>query len=113
MMAGISSCYYDNREELFVYVDSPPCEFTTISFTTDIVPILDQHCVSCHRPADQQGGIDLVGHNEAVKYAKDGSLFGSVNHNAGYVPMPFGTPQISPCDIQKLKAWIDTGALNN
>ncbi len=113
LFLALSSCYYDNKEDLFVYLDDQPCEFTTISFTTDIVPILDQYCVSCHRPADQQGGINLVGYQQAVKYAKDGSLYGSANHAAGYVPMPVGTRKIPSCDIQKLKAWIDSGAQNN
>lgn len=113
LIFGLSSCYYDNKEALFVYLDSQPCEFTTVSFNTDIVPILDQYCVSCHRPGDQQGGIDLVGYDQAVRYAKDGSLYGSTNHAAGYVPMPLGTRKIPSCDIQQLKAWIDSGAQNN
>lgn len=113
LLISLSSCYYDSREDLFVYLDSQPCEFTSVSYLDDIVPVLDQYCISCHRPADQQGGIDLVGHNQVVKYAKDGSLYGSTNHAAAYVPMPLGSRKIPSCDIQKMKAWIDSGALNN
>ena len=113
LVSSVSSCYYDNREDLFVYLDSQPCEFTTVSYLDDIVPVLDQYCVSCHRPGDLQGGIDLVGYDQANKYARDGSLYGSTNHASGYVPMPLGSRKIPSCDIQKLKAWIDSGALNN
>ncbi|NLX98993.1 MAG: discoidin domain-containing protein [Rhodopirellula sp.] len=32
-----------------------------IHYVTDVQPILDKHCVSCHRPEKQEGGLDLSG----------------------------------------------------
>ncbi len=32
-----------------------------IHYVTDVQPIFDRHCVSCHRPDKQDGGLDLSG----------------------------------------------------
>lgn len=34
---------------------------SVLDFTRDVQPILDRHCVECHRPERYDGGVDLVG----------------------------------------------------
>lgn len=88
------------------------CDTSTMSYSADIVPILS-NCLGCHSDAVQQGGVNLSTYNQAAAYANNGTLFGAVNHEPGFVPMPQGQPKLPECNILKIRAWIDQGAQNN
>ena len=104
------SCYYDSEEDLYPQVQ---CDTSNVSFANDIQPILTNSCLSCHNAFSSQGDIDLEGHAAVVKYALDGSLVGSVQHDRGYSAMPQGTSKLEICKIEKMKAWVNAGAPNN
>lgn len=104
-----TGCYYDNVEDL--YPDG--CRTNNMSYTDDIVPILNGNCLSCHNSMDEQGGVNLETYDDVIIYVEDGSLLGSVKHEDGFEPMPLVGPMISNCSISKLEAWIDQGAINN
>lgn len=107
-----SSCYYDNEETL--YPGSTNCTpVTTPSFTTDILPILNTRCNSCHAGVSPSAGIKLNTHAEVIKYVNDGSLIGSIKHNSGFSPMPKNGSKMSACQIGLIETWITQGALNN
>ena len=110
LVAGIGTgCYYDNVVDL--YPDG--CRTTNMSYTDDIVPILNGNCLSCHNSMDEQGGVNLETYDDVSIYVEDGSLLGSVKHSDGFEPMPLVGPMISDCSISKLESWIYDGALNN
>lgn len=100
------------KEELLKPVTNT-CDTTDVKYATDILPILQSNCYSCHGNGETDGGISL-GNYEGVKAkAGSGELFGAVSHAAGFSPMPEDAPKLSDCDINKIKCWIDHGALNN
>lgn len=105
------ACYYDNKEDLYVHL-GPSCAITEATYSTDILIILETHCIVCHSNADTQGGVNLEGFNKVKQYADNGSLYGSSNHDVGYAPMPPGV-KISRCELEKLKLWVDAGALDD
>jgi hypothetical protein len=45
--------------------------------------------------------------------AQSGKLLGTINHAAGFSPMPKGGAKLSSCRIATIKKWIDAGMLNN
>lgn len=78
-----------------------------VTFSNDIVPILNTHCVSCHTGSFSQGdftnysGIKPRADNGKVKqWAVDSKL------------MPPSGP-LPPSEIKKIQCWLDAGAPNN
>ena len=105
-------CYYDVQEELNP-VQTTDCDTSDISFTADILPILQSNCYTCHGEQIASGGVILEGYDNVIKVVNDGSLAGAVNHEPGYTPMPQDAAQLSDCNLLKINGWINHGAPNN
>ncbi len=109
-----SACYYDNETELYQYADLVPCDATSISYAAQVVAILNTNCNTCHSQDNPLGGnIFLANYTQVKAAVDDGSLYGSITHQATYSPMPNAAQKIADCDISQIKAWIDAGALDN
>jgi hypothetical protein len=114
----LSSCYYDNQDELHPVINLPTCDTTgTISYTGDIVPLLNTYCgttnSSCHTANHSSSSIALTDYQSVQLQVDNGKLLGSIQHQPGYVPMPFQTAALNSCDRQKIEAWVHKGSLNN
>jgi len=103
----------------------------TVSFATDVQPIFNRWCVSCH---GADGGLSLgatVSYNNLVNkpshyffpndeiiprvrpFSPDSSvLYGKVSSTQYGQRMPPGT-QITPSEIEKIRVWIVEGAKRN
>ena len=44
----IGSCYYDVEEELYPSLE---CDTADITYTADVLPIIEGNCFSCHNQA--------------------------------------------------------------
>jgi mono/diheme cytochrome c family protein len=100
----------------------PPAAAGKIDFDADIKPILAAHCVKCHGPTKQKGGLRLDtgthakegGNSGAVIVAgksADSALIHAVAGIEPYQPMPPGEgKRLSDAEIGKLRTWIDQGA---
>jgi mono/diheme cytochrome c family protein len=85
-----------------------------ISYTSQVKPILDNWCNSCHGGAAQAGGGISLSTYSAVKVtANNGKLVGSVVWSGSYSAMPKDGNKLSDCNIATLKKWVDAGAPNN
>jgi len=113
-MISVISCSKQSEDRLQA-VTPTPCDTTSVSYSTDIVPILQNNCYSCHGNGNTagSGGILLDGYTNLNKWAGNGYLVGNVTHAPGYVPMPYGLPALPSCEINKIVAWVHQGALNN
>lgn len=124
MLAGsafFSSCYYDSKEELFGNVT--PCDTVAVSYTEDILPILESQCYLCHSTATAPvvgGDNDMEGYDKLMGFVVAGdpenSLFyASVAWLTGAVemPRPTGSNQLSDCELSVIRNWIIQGATNN
>ncbi len=107
-----SSCYYDKADLL--YPSSMTCDtLKTVSYLTDVVPIFQQQCNSCHSPSSPGGGIVMGNYTADKVIAQNGTLYGSIAHLSGYSSMPKGTTKLTNCQIATIKKWIDAGSPNN
>lgn len=111
-----AGCYYDNEEYLYGAGGGLNCDSVTVSFAADIVPILDgAGCIGCHNNGIQSGNISLEGHANVALYAGNlnGRLWGAVNHERNFSAMPQGGAKLPASQLDKIRCWIEKGALNN
>jgi hypothetical protein len=105
---SMTGCYYDNEEELY------SCDTTNVTYATTITGLLKNYtCLTCHVGVNPSGGFTLTEYQGVKAKVNDSTLWGAINHFDGFSPMPQGANQMSQCDINKIKAWIDAGAPNN
>lgn len=111
----MSSCYYDKEDLLYGGANSAPCTDTTgvISYTQKVVPMLQQYCYSCHTGSFPSGNQVMGTYTTDKAMAQNGKLYGTINHAAGYSPMPKGMAKMNNCQIATIKKWVDSGMLNN
>lgn len=106
------ACTYNNEEELYGNLPGT-CDTTTVSYATDILPLLQSNCYGCHSQAASMGGINLEGHSRVKLFADNGRLLGAVSHAPGFSPMPKNGSKLPACDINKIRRWINMGTPNN
>lgn len=110
---GLSGCYYDDEETLYALITPVACDTTNVTYTNDIIPILQRECYACHGSSAPGGGYTLNTYTGVSVAVNDGSLLGAVAHEAGFSKMPQGGNQLPDCEIQHIRSWINQGAPNN
>ena len=78
-----------------------------------MVPLFQQKCYGCHTGSFPSGNVLMGTYTADKAIAQKGTLYGSINHSAGFSAMPKGTPKMTICQISTIKKWIDAGLLNN
>ncbi len=112
------SCKSTNETDLYA------CDTTSVTFSNDIVPILENKCYKCHSDANASlfgDGIDLEGYDDLmnyVTYAPTGKpiVLANVQHDTSHPdhsPMPKGDDMLPQCEIDKIEAWINKGSKND
>jgi uncharacterized membrane protein len=90
----------------------------TISFSTQVWPIIQNSCLGCHNTSAASGNINLNGHTNILAVAGNvvngtSLLSGVINQKAGFKAMPpYGT-KMNVCKIRTIDLWIQQGMLNN
>jgi len=105
---ALSSCYYDNVEELYPYADAN-CDTLNVGFSSGISEIIYQSCATTNCHVAGTGRVLLTNYTE-VKATIDNGLF--VQRAIYAQDMPPQGP-LSSCNIKKITAWINNGALND
>jgi mono/diheme cytochrome c family protein len=114
MAAGVSADALDLSK-------LPPATTAPVEFARDIQPLLADHCVKCHGPEKQKGGLRLDSRAGALKGGDDGAALVPgkstesklVHLVAGLDPdtiMPPKGERLTAQQIGLLRAWIDQGA---
>lgn len=103
------------------------CAEKTLTYQTNIKPILEANCVSCHVPGNvgyDKSGLRLDNYEAMMKGTQfgpvvvPGSSVGSTLYRlvAGQadpsIRMPHGQAALSDADVATIAAWIDQGAKN-
>lgn len=91
----------------------PQCDTTGMRYGADILPIITANCYRCHGNGNAANGVNLDGYDNLKAKAISGQLIGVITHAAGYPPMPYDGGKLSDCEINKIKAWIKSGAPDN
>lgn len=109
----MSSCYYDNQEELYPAAgNTAQCDTSNVTFSAQVSGILNNNCLLCHGTGSTTG-IELNKYNVVKAYADNGKLLGVINQAPGFKPMPQGGNKLAVCDIAIITAWVNAGAINN
>ena len=110
----VISCSKSSEDKLNGNTGST-CDTVNMKYTTDVVPILQANCYSCHGEGNTagSGGISLDSYDNLKEYADNGILAGNITHAAGYVAMPYGLPKLPDCEINTILDWINRGSQNN
>lgn len=89
------------------------CDSINVTYSLTIKPMLDSYCKGCHSGASPSAGISITSYAETQSIASDGSLLGTIEHQAGFSPMPKNASKLSDCNIKQLNKWINDGMQNN
>lgn len=89
----------------------PEC-FDSVSFQTDIMPMVEQNCSTsgCH-DVSAAGGYELLTYSE-VKASAD-IMLSAMNYETGLSPMPQGAPPMDSTIIGQFNCWIKQGTPDN
>jgi len=110
-IVALAGCYYDKEQLLY---PEGGCDTTNSTFSAVVQPALQTYgCIGCHSGSAPSGNILLNTYANVKTYVQNGKLYGSITHSAGFSAMPQGGNKMSTCATNKIKAWIDAGALNN
>jgi cytochrome c553 len=115
----IVSCSKDNEQD--ITNNNPPdggggdnsCDTVNMKYTANVLPIISANCYSCHGNGNVSGGVSLGNYAGVKAQVDNGNLLHVINHDAGYPAMPQGGSKLSDCNINKIRSWINHGALNN
>lgn len=93
------------------------------SFFRDIRPLLQKQCQGCHQPAGASSGLDVTSYAAFAKGGKRGAAFTAgkpdesltIRYLAGAMKprMPLGQPEMAAADIERFRAWIAAGAVDD
>lgn len=89
------------------------CDTTNVTYASTIRPIIENNCLGCHSGTSLGGGLSFSTVSGVQSVARSGRLLGSVNQLYGYSQMPRGGAKLLDCDIAKITAWVNAGALDN
>lgn len=102
-----TGCYKDSKEAMYPSVG---CDTTNITWTKDIKGIVNNSCAlsGCHDAA-ASGGYNFNTYS-GVKTMVDNNRFLAVIESGS---MPKNASKLDNCTINKVRRWINNGALEN
>jgi len=108
-----NSCKNENEEELFPK-DPAGCDTTEVSLANDLTPLFESQCNSCHSAQSQQGGFNMEDFNTLQAKTLDGTMLEVLTlPKSNPRSMPLGGGSLTDCQIDKIRAWGNNGAINN
>lgn len=94
----------------------------TVDFSTQIKPILNKNCITCHGGVKKNGGFSLLFEEEAFANTESGTpaiipgnatksrMIQLLHEDDPELRMPYQKPKLSEEEIDLLTRWIDEGA---
>ena len=106
----INGCYNDNAELLYGSQNTD-CNTVQAKFGTDIIPIVTSRCAipGCH---DANGASNPAGFSLQT-YVQISAKKDRINARVVLEKSMPPTGPLTPAEIDKMKCWIASGALNN
>lgn len=106
--------------------EDAPIAVQGVSFADDIVPILNNRCVSCHGGEDENGeilievGLNMTSHELLMAGSEYGAIIEPGDPDASLMvemiasgDMPVLGDPVLPVELELIRAWIAEGAANN
>lgn len=108
----LSNWILQGADNVICQESSASCSPSNVGFAADIQTILNSNCIGCHSGSTISGGVNLSTHAGVQSVAQSGKLLNAVSQNGQATPMP-PNGKLSPCNVQKIKVWIEEGSKNN
>lgn len=108
----VFSCQKNQSSKFDKFIPEPCTD--SVSFNNEILPqIINKTCsnTSCHNSISEPSGLDFTVHEKIVPITH--SMYKSMAHDSGYIPMPSEDVRIADSLIQKFYCWIQQGKKNN
>ena len=93
---------------------------TTVSFSADVLPIMESRCVNCHGGERVEDDLYLRSYDEIMAGSRNGSVIIPGNPEDSLLvevvvtqEMPKRGPKLTPIQVQLLSDWVAAGAPNN
>lgn len=98
------------------------CEEKKIDFSSQVKPILNKRCISCHGGVKQNGGFSVLFREEALDSTESGKLaivpgdarhsemIRRINETDPELRMPYKEEPLSQEEIKILTQWVEEGA---
>lgn len=97
-----------------------PAAGTTVSFASDILPLLSSRCLNCHGGNRTEEGLSLRTYEDVMAGSEGGVVIvpGDAAHShlfemVSTQKMPKRGPKLTPDQVLLIETWINEGALNN
>jgi len=110
----------DIPTEVPAATDAPAGDGVAVSFSQDILPILQENCTRCHGTSRQSADLKLNTLENLMLGSEDGAVVIPGNSAESILmeairsgAMPKGGTKLSDADIQLIADWIDAGAPDN
>lgn len=103
----------------FHFVSGPKI---TVDYNTQVKPILNKNCITCHGGVKKQGGFSLLFQEEALGKTKSGkpAIIPGQPENSSFIQrlhsknpeekMPYQRPALTKEEVEILTTWVKEGA---
>ena len=98
----------------------PAAQGATVSFATDILPIIESRCINCHGGDRTEKGLSLKTFADLMAGSENGAVIvaGDAAHSklvelVVTQKMPKRGPKLTPPQIEAITNWVNQGALDN
>ena len=108
---SMTACYQDQTVEP---LPPGPCDLDTVYFSSNVYDeIINPNCNTsgCHNSTDLAGGYSFETYDQISTNAA--TINDVINHNGGFIPMPYGMPKLADSLIQDFNCWIEQGLKDN
>lgn len=123
---GINSLHQHRRFvaiwTMILLISSIGCHTPKVDFNSQIRPIINTKCISCHGGVKQSGGFSLLFESDALAATESGEpaiipgdpdgseLMRRLTHHDPEVRMPYEKEALSKEEIELMRTWIAQGA---
>lgn len=106
---ALAACKTSEKSGTAAKTTTPaPLPAGTMTFATDIKPVMDMYCVRCHNE-NEKAGYNFKEMASVKKAGANGELLGTIKHMDGFDPMPAHADPLDAATITKIENWVKTG----
>jgi|RhiMetdeSRZDD1v2_1073273.scaffolds.fasta_scaffold66057_5 mono/diheme cytochrome c family protein len=98
----------------------PAPQGASVSFTNDVLPIIESRCINCHGGDRVEKGLNLKTYADIMAGSENGPVVTAGNAVSSKLielivnqKMPKRGPKLTPPQVQLITEWVNQGALNN
>jgi len=91
-----------------------------VSFANDVLPIFTEHCAECHGADEPEEGLVLTNYKDTMAGSFYGAVIKAGAADESYLvelvatgQMPKRGDDLTPAQVETIRAWIQAGALDN